>query len=343
MNTMSEVAKLAKVSQTTVSRVVNDDPKVSEETTKAVRDAIIQLNYIPRNRQKNTKHKSLISNEITGSIALMLLDDSMDAHPGMALAKLKGAMTAAQEHGLSLNIIKANENKNHPLKSWQKNLLGILLWGRKISNPLPNELEALPHLWISSHNSEDGGGILTGNEEAGRIAANHLNSQKTKLPAAFYPHTDDPQHSMRINGFSFANHILGKEVQIIRPAAKHNHPFSDLAPKLQKIIILEMVQQFISLKTRPDSLFFLDDYQTALAYPILKEHGLRPMKDLQIVSCGNEAVYLNVLNPRPASIDLMPETTGALAVEKLLEIVNSQQSSSSKISILINPQLIPGD
>lgn len=340
---MSEVAELAKVSQTTVSRVVNNDPKVAEETATAVRVAMEQLGYTPRKRQRNSRHKGYKSNDAAGSIALILLDDSMEAHPGMALSKLKGVMAATQNYGISLNIVQINQHKDLSDKLLQRNLLGVLLWGRKMPPPLPQELEELPHLWISSHNREDGGGILTGNEDAGRIAANHLDAQGVKAPAVFHPTTNDPQHHMRINGFSFANHILGKGGQTIRSATQHEQAFTGLAPQIQREIISEMVQQLVSLDIRPDGLFFLDDYQTALAYPILMEHDIRPMKDIQIVSCGNEAVYLNALNPRPATIDLMPETTGTLAVEQLLEMVNNPHNTNTKVSILINPQLILGD
>ncbi|MGZ0710200.1 substrate-binding domain-containing protein [Coraliomargarita sp. W4R53] len=107
---------------------------------------------------------------------------------------------------------------------------------------------------------------------------------------------------------------------------------------MQKEIILEMVQQLASLEKRPDSLFFLDDYHTALAHPALYQHGLIPMKDVKIISCGNEAVCLNVLQSRPATIDLVQETTGALAVGQLLDLVKSQNTNNSKISILINPE-----
>ncbi|MFT5484796.1 MAG: LacI family transcriptional regulator [Halieaceae bacterium] len=57
MTTIYEVAKLAGVSQATVSRVMNDPGKVSEKTRKKVQVAIEQLDYRP-----NTIAQSLASN-----------------------------------------------------------------------------------------------------------------------------------------------------------------------------------------------------------------------------------------------------------------------------------------
>ena len=45
--TSRDVARLAGVSQPTVSRALRDDPRVSEETKKRVRDAAVLLGYVP--------------------------------------------------------------------------------------------------------------------------------------------------------------------------------------------------------------------------------------------------------------------------------------------------------
>ena len=42
-----DVAKIAGVSRTTVSRVINNSPNVSEETRKRVLDVINKNNYVP--------------------------------------------------------------------------------------------------------------------------------------------------------------------------------------------------------------------------------------------------------------------------------------------------------
>lgn len=59
MTTLKEVAELAKVSRTTVSRILNQDPtfSVKEETRRKVLEAANKLNYKTKNSRKNSDSK----------------------------------------------------------------------------------------------------------------------------------------------------------------------------------------------------------------------------------------------------------------------------------------------
>lgn len=61
MSTMSDVARLANVSETTVSRVINNKIYVKEETRKKINEAIEKLNYVP-----NQMASSLARTSFTG-------------------------------------------------------------------------------------------------------------------------------------------------------------------------------------------------------------------------------------------------------------------------------------
>ena len=52
--TITDVARVAGVSISTVSRVVNDTAPVAEETVRQVRNAIELLNYTPMAAARNT-------------------------------------------------------------------------------------------------------------------------------------------------------------------------------------------------------------------------------------------------------------------------------------------------
>ena len=68
MVTSHDVARLAGVSQPTVSRALRDNPKVSEETKQRVRDAAKALGYVPSEAGR------ALSSGRTRRIGLLLTD-----------------------------------------------------------------------------------------------------------------------------------------------------------------------------------------------------------------------------------------------------------------------------
>ena len=58
MTTIKEIAKRCNVSITTVSNVMNNRGKVSDETEKKIWEAAKELNYVPNYMAKNLKQKN---------------------------------------------------------------------------------------------------------------------------------------------------------------------------------------------------------------------------------------------------------------------------------------------
>lgn len=91
-STITDVAKLAQVSIKTVSRVVRQEPNVSEDTRKVVNAAIAELNYRP-----TTAIRSLAAGR---SYLIGLVFDN--PNPSYTFELLTGAQKAARENGYHL-------------------------------------------------------------------------------------------------------------------------------------------------------------------------------------------------------------------------------------------------
>ena len=57
--TLHDVARLAKVSHQTVSRVINDSPNVADETRMRVLEVIRRLNYRPNSGSPQLDHREV--------------------------------------------------------------------------------------------------------------------------------------------------------------------------------------------------------------------------------------------------------------------------------------------
>jgi len=184
--------------------------------------------------------------------------------------------------------------------------------------------------------------ILAGNEQAGRLAADYLIGRRVARPALLCPTHAAPQYALRSNGFRSGLYLAGVEVCELGGARTEETAFEELEPARRRAEIEALVDELAALQPAVDGLFVPDDSLTALAYPALARRGRAPGKDVLVVSCGNEPAYLAGLHPRPATIDLGPETTGRLAVEQLLRRIRGEDSPE-RVCILIEPRLVPAE
>ncbi|MDK2799446.1 MAG: LacI family transcriptional regulator [Clostridiales bacterium] len=98
--TVKDVAKLAGVSAATVSRVINDDPRISEETKKRVMECIEQLNY-----KINNIARSLKTNK-TYTIGFICPEIPNEFFMTIA----KGIEDWLRKHGYNVIICNSNES-----------------------------------------------------------------------------------------------------------------------------------------------------------------------------------------------------------------------------------------
>lgn len=105
--TMKDVAKLAKVSIATVSRVINENPSVKSEIKERVLQAIEKLNYRP-----NTIARSLKTNH-TGTIAFLVTNISDYFFTAIS----RGIEQVIKQHDYNL-IVCSNDNSKETEKKY---------------------------------------------------------------------------------------------------------------------------------------------------------------------------------------------------------------------------------
>lgn len=104
--TIKDVAKLAEVSPSTVTRVVQNKSSISEETKKRVRKAMKDLNYHP-----NLNARSLVSS-YTQVIGLVLPDDSDIFYQNPFFPSVfRGIAQAASEHHYAIQIATGKDEQ----------------------------------------------------------------------------------------------------------------------------------------------------------------------------------------------------------------------------------------
>ncbi|KEK22362.1 LacI family DNA-binding transcriptional regulator [Bacillus gaemokensis] len=124
MANIKDIAKLAGVSVTTVSRVLNDHPYVSEEKRQVVLEVVEKLNY---SQNANAVHLSKGKTNIVGVILPYIDHPHFDAIVG-------GIMEGALAHNYRVLLCQTNYNKREEIESLHmlktKQLDGIIICSR---------------------------------------------------------------------------------------------------------------------------------------------------------------------------------------------------------------------
>ncbi|WP_162151301.1 LacI family DNA-binding transcriptional regulator [Enterocloster asparagiformis] len=176
-STIRDVAKLANVSIATVSRVLNQDPVVSQKTIQRVQEAMLACNYVPnsyaRNLKSNNAHTvgflvSNISNSYFTSMAKVIEDIllehgfnliicSTNEDPGQELSRLN-YLQSIQAEGVILNTTNFNNqtvvelSKTMPIVLLERSISGAEFRGDFIgSNNFAGIKLLTEHLLSNGH------------------------------------------------------------------------------------------------------------------------------------------------------------------------------------------------
>ena len=333
---MVEVAQLAWVSQSTVSRVISGHTSVSKQTVQVVRQAMRQVGYRPpRRRAIRRSHTSVMTSNTT--IALLVLDDSLNEHPSMSMAKLSGVQTAATKSKLNLVMAQVGGEQSLPPVLMSKQLSGVLLWGRFLPPWVAAAIDDIPSVWLSSHGEVGGNCVLEGNAEVGSIAFDYLRRNGATSFAFVCPTRRFTRMVLSGNVFATLADGAGMPVHLLIDSDEDSERLGDYREAINRLI-----DRMLEISPRPNGLFVPDDRFAPMAYQRLRERGVEPGREVRVISCNNERSYLEALSPRPATIDLAPDLTGRLAVDHLLLQIRGG-SHERAVGVVVQPKLVEGD
>jgi DNA-binding LacI/PurR family transcriptional regulator len=136
--TLDEVAVLAGVSRATVSRVINDSPRVSPEAREAVQAAVAELRYVP-----NRMARSLVTRR-TDTIALVLNEPNTQVFSDPFFASIvRGLSAALADTDLNLVLLTARDEREQEKVgryARQGHVDGVILMSVHSEDPLPDIL-----------------------------------------------------------------------------------------------------------------------------------------------------------------------------------------------------------
>lgn len=336
---VSKIAELAGVSQATVSKVINHYPSVSAQCVARVRQVMKDMDYMPAPRKKRQGTASPAK-----VVALLLFPGGQfEEHRSNSARMLKGIQSALREKEMDLVVGYVERIGDLPVAVRRKQVSGLLLRGRMPDQRVMEALRGTPAIWLSSHQENSGHVLLEGNEAIGRMAAEYLVERGHRRIGVFNALGGNPVLGSRSDYFAFVAEHAGHPC--VRLAADYGRDDGvgaevDLEGLEREVELL--IEKFMVLEPRPTGVFVPLDLQTALVYRALQRRGIRPGRDLDIISSDDEPAALLGLDPRPATINVGPEIMGQRAVRELCWRLE-HQGVEDRVRVVVEPTLVPAE
>lgn len=321
--TILDVAKLAGVSRTTVSRAMNEPDSVSESLLERVRQAAAELNYVP-----STAARSLRSGR-TGTIALLVGDISQPFHGVLA----KAVARAAGNRGMNL-VLGDLDHSDERLQEFLQRLPKQGIDGVIVATADSVSSEAT-HAAIRDSEVQGVPVVLTMPEpslptvaalsmdyiEVGRVATARVlsgghsvvlmvgqqNATLSRLLVAGY--TEAVAEAERRSGVALSGRVVD---------GAHNYDES-----------VRIVSQLLDSAEPPDGLVVASMPMALGAIRAIEERGLTIPHDVAIVVCEDVPLAAQ-MRPAVTSVGVNPEENGEHVVRLLVSSIRGESSPAQE-------------
>jgi DNA-binding LacI/PurR family transcriptional regulator len=336
---ITKVAKKAGVKHGTVSRLINGRGGVADATAQRIRKAMADLDYRPKPPEHRRGKTARPPGLHTGNVCLLLVGAprGLLERPGISttVATLEAEV---RRHGWSLLLAQAGCLKDLPLCVSRRKTDGLLLIGEAADSPVA-AYHSLPAVWLLSTHTQPqdwADHVFPDNERVGTLAADYLAAQGHRVVAFFNDQPEHPGFASRGAAFCAAARARGMECQSFIAGSSAQGPLWGFGSDSN---CAKLVERVLGASPRPQAFYVPSDEQVLRLYPLLARRAIVPVRDLGVLSCDNQEVWLRQLDPRPPSIDLNFELIGQRAVEQLVSrITHPERPPGTRI--LISPKPI---
>jgi len=317
--TIKDVAKLAGVSHSTVSRVLNDKGVISEETKQRIYSAMEELKYVPNDFARNFAS----GNPFTIALAVNV-DNANDYSNSFFANTVFGIETAAHRSNYSLMVVNGSEDVER--LAMGKRINGIILPESIGTSELLEKLdeENFPYVILGRpHDVGCGcGWIDINNTQAGALAVKHLLEQGYKKIAFLSDGNDKVFNQDRIEGYRKElsnNGITIDESLIVEGSASVDSGF-------------ELTKKLLHGGNAPEALICSNDRMVVGALKMANDEGISIPEDLGIVCCDNTPV-MELSLPSITCLNVDTYELGVQAAEKLISAIEDNLMNDSQTMI----------
>jgi len=304
--TIKDIARLANVSQSTVSKALNNRPDIGETTKRKVLEIAEQHNFIPNAAGKALKKR------FTENIGVIFRRDDNPLRNPFFSRVLEGieAEIAFNHYNLVLHLMPDYKKPELPKMVRERQVDGIILIGTK-NKTFVEELKKakVPTVLIDPRANIPGcPQVLIDNENGAFLATQHLVEHGHHKIGFISGRLDIPSFQQRLNGYKKAlkyYNISFNENYIKSGGFEEGYSWT---------------KQILEQPERPTAIFAAHDINAVHGYRAIHDLGLRIPQDISVV--GFDDIDLSrMASPPLTTVRVYKEELGSVAVRNLRHMI----------------------
>jgi DNA-binding LacI/PurR family transcriptional regulator len=330
--TIYDIAKKLDITAATVSRALNNNPKISEATRKLVLETATKMNY-----KQNRLAQSLRSGKSNNvGVIVPRIDSNFFA------SAIRGIEEELRPVGYHVIICQTHEDENIQIENittlLNAQVDGILMSISNVSKEnehiIKNVVDKnVPLIFFDRKKEMSGVSSVTINDfEGGYLATKNLIDQGCKRIAHLTGDQSLEIFKNRNNGFKKALLDNGLEV---------NEDFV-FQTKSSVDAGRQAIVRLLSLDPQPDGIFSSSDFAALGAIQELKERGVKIPEEFCVFGFGNEP-FTRFMELTISSVDQSPLEMGKMAAKVFLEQINNTDNIKIEKKVVLTPQVLIRD
>ncbi|HEV8671639.1 MAG TPA: LacI family DNA-binding transcriptional regulator [Candidatus Limnocylindria bacterium] len=330
--TIRDVAKRARVSHQTVSRVINGNDSVSAETRERVTRAIAELQYVP----------SAVARSLSSSRTHTLGMVTTDVSDHFFAEAVAGAEAAARKRGYFLIIGSIEPGAEDDERTYLRLMLERRVEGLIIAVPrlrladddlLVDAASRLPTVVVASDIELPGADhVDIDNRQGGFEATGYLLAQGHRRIATITGPLDWPSARARLDGYRDAlRRAVGAAEPLVEPCLDWGLESG-----------LRAAERLLAAAPRPTAIFAQSDLLALGAMSALRAHGVRVPEDMSMVGFDDIPVA-QVFDPPLTTLRQPMREVGELATRLVLEPPDgTRRGKAARHHVLRAPLVVRG-
>ncbi|CAM2837797.1 HTH lacI-type domain-containing protein [Vibrio mytili] len=316
MASLHDVARLAGVSKSTVSRVINDEYGVKEATKLKVRQAVAECGYVPNQVAKDLKSRT------TNLVGVIVPRVSSHA-TAQGVDGLTAVLEQAGKHVLLASTHQAHDKELEYIQIFnQKRVEGIILYATNLDSALVKAIQnsAVPVVIVG----QDGSmfnipSIIHDDSRVGFEAGNRLVAKGCQSMGFIGVQGDDiAVDKQRSEGFIQSLHQHGFELLF--------HARGDFSIESGYKLAKQKLAEFPQL----DGLFCATDRIAVGAMQAIQELGFTPGEDIAVLGVGDDELA-SVCTPTLSTFNYAFDKAGVNGAKLLLDRIENRGFEMSKV------------